>query len=239
MLLHGGFGSWNHWIRNIEALSARYRVIAPDMAGQGDSDDPPHPFDADSLAAILRDGLDRIVGEARVRIVAFSFGGIIGGVLAAGLGGRVISFNGVGAAGLGERGPVTRQMVRVEPTMTEGEREATLRHNLAILMFADERNVDDLALSIQDRNTRRNRIRSRPISLGDRLWREIPNIKGRVNLIWGSEDITAIGYFEPRHAHLRTHHPDAEIVMLDGVGHWVQYEAAEVFNTELLRILGD
>src|SRR3546814_2761948 len=43
VLLHGGFGSWNHWVRNIEPLAARYRVIAADMPGQGDSDDPPQP----------------------------------------------------------------------------------------------------------------------------------------------------------------------------------------------------
>jgi 2-hydroxy-6-oxonona-2,4-dienedioate hydrolase len=237
VLLHGGFGSWNHWVRNVEPLSAHYRVIAPDMAGQGDSDDPPHPFDADSLAAILRDGLDRIVGDGRVRITAFSFGSIIGGVLAGGLGDRVISFTGVGAAGLGERGPMTQQMIRATPEMSPDEREEVMRHNLGLLMFADAGNIDPLALHIQRTNTARNRIRSRPISLSDRLRQEIPNIAGRMNLIWGAEDITAVGYFEPRHAYLRTHHPDAGIVMLEGIGHWVQYEAAQTFNDALLGLL--
>ncbi|MCR9176886.1 MAG: alpha/beta fold hydrolase [Alphaproteobacteria bacterium] len=239
VLLHGGFGSWNHWVRNVEALSARYRVIAPDMAGQGDSDDPPHPFDADSLAAILRDGLDRIVGAEQVRIAAFSFGSIIGGVLAAGLGDRVISFTGVGAAGLGERGPMTQQMIRATPEMTPDEREQIMRHNLGLLMFADPANIDPLALHIQRINTTRNRIRSRPISLSDRLRREIPNVTGRMNRVWGAEDITAVGYFEPRHDHLRSHHPDAGIVILDGVGHWAQYEASETFNGVLLNLLSE
>src|SRR5690606_94454 len=33
VLLHGAFGSWTHWLRNIPALAARFRVIAPDMPG--------------------------------------------------------------------------------------------------------------------------------------------------------------------------------------------------------------
>jgi pimeloyl-ACP methyl ester carboxylesterase len=50
VLLHGGFGAWNHWVRTIAALEPYYRVIAPDLPGCGDSDDPPRPYDAASLA---------------------------------------------------------------------------------------------------------------------------------------------------------------------------------------------
>jgi pimeloyl-ACP methyl ester carboxylesterase len=39
VLLHGGFGAWNHWVRTIAALEPYYRVIAPDLPGCGDSDD--------------------------------------------------------------------------------------------------------------------------------------------------------------------------------------------------------
>src|SRR3546814_1089265 len=79
VLLHGGFSSWNHWVRNIDPLAARYRVIAADMPGQGDSDDPPQPYDADSLAAIVADGIRRLTREGeRVRMVCFSFGAVIG-----------------------------------------------------------------------------------------------------------------------------------------------------------------
>ena len=31
ILLHGGFGAWNHWVRNIPTLEARYRVLAPGL----------------------------------------------------------------------------------------------------------------------------------------------------------------------------------------------------------------
>ena len=240
VLLHGGFGSWNHWARNVEALAAHYRVIAADMPGQGDSHDPPRPYDADSLAAIVTDGVRRLthVGE-RVRLMCFSFGAVIGGQVAANLGEQVVSFTGVGAAGKRERGPVTRTMARVEGHMGAEERDATFRHNLGVLMFADAGNIDPLALRIQAINTARNRIRSRPISLTDRLARTFPDIRGRINLIWGGEDITAIGYFDRRHDALRAIQPEAGVAVLDGVGHWVQYEAAERFNTTALGMLGE
>jgi len=240
VLLHGGFGSWNHWARNIEALAEHYRVIAADMPGQGDSDDPPQPYDADSLAAIVTEGVGRLThaGE-RVRLVCFSFGAVIGGLVAVALGERVTSFTGVGAAGMGERGPVTRTMIRVEGHMGAEQRETIFRHNLGVLMVADPANIDPLAVRIQATNTARNRIRSRPISLTDRLARTFPDIRGRINLIWGSGDITAIGYFDRRHDHLRAVQPEAGIAVLDGVGHWVQYEDAERFNTTLLGMLAE
>ena len=54
VLLHGGSGSWNHWVRNIDALLASGRqVIAPDLPGFGDSARPDDVSDAiptDSLA---------------------------------------------------------------------------------------------------------------------------------------------------------------------------------------------
>ena len=238
VLLHGGFGSWNHWVRNIDALAGHYRVIAADMPGQGDSDDPPHPYDAESLADIVAEGVLRVTHEGeRVRLVCFSFGAVIGSLVAARLGDRVVSFTAVGAAGFGARGRVTQDMTRIVPEMSPAEQDAAYRHNLGLLMVADPAHVDDLAMLIQRRNTERNRIRSRPISVTDKLSVTLPSIRARIDLIWGDRDVTAIGYFEPRHALLRSIQPDARIAMLDGVGHWVQYEDPERFNATLLEFL--
>ncbi|HJZ17892.1 MAG TPA: hypothetical protein VJ251_21020, partial [Stellaceae bacterium] len=32
-LLHGGYGSWTHWIRNVIPLSRTFTVAAPDLPG--------------------------------------------------------------------------------------------------------------------------------------------------------------------------------------------------------------
>lgn len=40
VLLHGGHGSWLHWIRVIHPLAARHRLLIADMPGYGGSADP-------------------------------------------------------------------------------------------------------------------------------------------------------------------------------------------------------
>src|SRR5271169_1941099 len=53
VLLHGGYGSWVHWIRNVLPLAERYTVIAPDMPGLGDSATVPKPHSEQLLGGIL------------------------------------------------------------------------------------------------------------------------------------------------------------------------------------------
>lgn len=36
VLLHGGYGSWTHWLKNVESLAARYTVWAADLPGLGE-----------------------------------------------------------------------------------------------------------------------------------------------------------------------------------------------------------
>src|SRR5690349_9910995 len=80
LLLHGASGSWRHWFRNIPGLARRYRVIAADMPGFGDSATCPDPQTPESLANALAAGLDAVVGVGvPVPILGFSFGGIVGG----------------------------------------------------------------------------------------------------------------------------------------------------------------
>lgn len=66
VLLHGGSGSWTHWIRNIPALLACGRQIwALDLPGFGDSASPPAGGDADAVVAPLALGLREVLGPGR------------------------------------------------------------------------------------------------------------------------------------------------------------------------------
>jgi 2-hydroxy-6-oxonona-2,4-dienedioate hydrolase len=113
VLLHGGYGSWTHWIRNVPVLSRAFTVIAPDLPGLGDSATPPEPWTADGLAAIVVAGLDIVLPKGvRPHMAGFSFGGVIGGVAAAQLGDRLRGFTVVGSNGMGlERSPTPLERV--------------------------------------------------------------------------------------------------------------------------------
>ena len=65
VLLHGGFGAWNHWVRNIPVLARDRLVIVADLPGCGDSALPTEPYDAASVAAIVADGLGAVLPEGK------------------------------------------------------------------------------------------------------------------------------------------------------------------------------
>src|SRR5271157_596071 len=159
LLLHGGAGSWRHWVRNIGAFSRDYMVVAPDLPGLGDSARAPEPVSAESIAAIVAQGLHTIIGPAApLHVVGFSFGGVIAGVVAANEAARVRSLTLIGTGGLG---PPNRsvELVRVRDK-TGGERLAAHRENLLRMMLANPANVDALALEIQEQNSARARLNS-------------------------------------------------------------------------------
>jgi len=105
VLLHGGFGAWNHWVRTIPALETQYRVIAVDLPGCGDSADPPKPYDAASLVEILSGGLDRILpDDTPFDLISFSFGGVLSGLLAHAQARRIRSLTLIGSPVLGLTG---------------------------------------------------------------------------------------------------------------------------------------
>ena len=233
VLLHGGYGSWTHWVRNVLPLSRQFRVIAPDLPGLGESATPPEPWTADGLATIVALGIEQVVpaGE-ELRLAGFSFGGVIGGSVAAQFGDRLRNFVVVGSNGLGlERSPTPLR--RVPPDVGVEEEFATHRYNLNQLMIADPDKIDELALYLQKTNHARARMRSRRFSRSDALALALPKIRGRIDGIWGERDATAHPHLDQRARILRGVQPGARFAVVPSAGHWVQFEAADRFNALL------
>jgi len=237
-LLHGGFGSWTHWIRNVEPLGERYRVLVPDLPGLGDSDMPPEPDRPEKIAEIVASGLLSLMdaGEA-ADIVGFSFGGLIGGLVAEQMGARARSLVLVGSGGLGIRRSASIDLVTWRDLPDEAAQRAAHLENLAILMIADRANIDDLAAHLQVGNATRAQLRSRPLSRVPALPTAIPRMSARLQGIWGERDITAQGVLDEVRRLLQSLQPGAGFTVIPRAGHWVQYEAAEEFNASLIRLL--
>ncbi len=226
LLLHGGSGSWRHWVKQIPWLAAQRRVIAPDLPGLGESDDPPEPQDPATIAGVLVAGLKTLVPDtATMDLVGFSFGAITAGHVARLLAPRLRSVTICGAGALGTpRSPT--QLVKVRDK-TGAEKVAAHRHNLASLMFADPHKIDALALEIQEINSQAARLRSRQFAPSGNLKDALAAAAGvPVNAIWGERDAVAWPNLHLRIEALKEARPDARVAVVPGAGHWVAYEAA-------------
>ena len=150
LLLHGSFGAWTHWLRNIEALSTHFRVLACDLPGMGESALPPMPFDAGSLADILTAGLEELAPDP-FHMVGFSFGGIVGGHVAVRTLPRVLSYTAIGSNALGLPMAARAPLRKPDRGMGEAEILELHRHNLGLQMFGDAARIDAVALAGPER----------------------------------------------------------------------------------------
>ncbi len=236
VLLHGGSGSWRHWARTIPALAERRRVIAADIPGLGDSALPPAPYSPESVAAIVAAGLEQVLAPGETYDLAgFSFGALISGQVALLHGTRLRTLNLVGMASLGvPRAQIALEKVRL---MAGEARAAAHRTNLERLMFADPSRIDDVAVAIQDRNTRDARLRSPAFAHTTHSRDAVRVVPTRVGAIWGEADATAVPSLRVRLDILREARPDTAVHVIPGAGHWVMYEAADAFNAALEGLL--
>jgi len=238
VLLHGASGSWTHWIRNILPLAERFRVLAPDMPGFGDSDLPPEPHTAGALADLVSSGLDAVLPrDTDLDMAGFSFGGIIGGLVAARLAGRIRTLVLIGPGGLALPAAPARPLLGIGPGMAPDEIRRAHRENLRILMIADPEKVDDLAVFVQIENVRRARFKSGSIPASDALLQALPGIRSRITGIWGGRDAFVGSAVEDRRRILASVQPDLDFRVIHGAGHWVPYEASDEVNAALLEMI--
>jgi pimeloyl-ACP methyl ester carboxylesterase len=234
VLLHGGFGSWLHWIRTIDALASRFRVLAADLPGLGESDAvAAEAPSAAEVAAPLIDGLERLLAPGEpLRLGAFSLGAAIGAQVASAgrreLGRLVL----LGPSGLGALWHNrSGQLDRRRPDMSEDARRAVIRRNLEQSMIANARAVDDLAIDLQlDLVQQRRGLRGLPISQSRGVLDALPALAARTTLVWGEADPYPCPDARGVAAVLGERLPELDVRIVEGAGHWVAYEAPETIN---------
>ncbi len=232
VLLHGGTGSWLHWVRNISDLSTSFMVIVPDLPGSGESGDLTPPVTAGHIAESLWAGLREIVGAKQFSVAGFSLGGLVAGHLGQIAGEQVERLVLVGSGGMRlPRRPMEPLKSWRWLSSDEAKRDIH-RQNLGILMIHDPRKVDELAVHIQFYNAPLSRVRGKHVVQASAMADCLPHVKARVAGIWGEHDVTSP--VELVAERLREFQPQATFDMIPGAGHWAQYEAADLFN-RLLR----
>ncbi|MSQ70048.1 MAG: alpha/beta fold hydrolase [Betaproteobacteria bacterium] len=241
LLLHGGGGSWTHWIRNIGPLAACRTVWVPDLPGHGESSLPPGDDNIESSIAMLQLGIGQLIAEP-YDLVGFSFGALLAGFIAAARSTAIERLILVGAPGFGLYSLDIVPLVPWRKLSDSIQRDAAHRQNLQRLMFYDPASVDDISVALYAANAERDRLKNRSrmiYSDANALRKKLPQISCPLYGIWGKEDVLY------RSCHDRLHHvleeaPNfRELHFIAGAGHWVSYEGATPFNQTLLRIITD
>ena len=75
VLLHGWPQTWYMWRKVIPTLAERYRVIAPDMRGLGQSSRPAEGYDKKTIAADIVELVHDHLGLGPVYLVGHEWGG--------------------------------------------------------------------------------------------------------------------------------------------------------------------
>ena len=238
LLLHGGSGSWTHWVRNIDALvQAGRAVLVPDLPGFGDSAVPPDGHDADVLPGWLERGLQQLVGAAPVDLVGFSFGALVAGLWAQAQPSRAARLVLVGSPGLSAELLPPLDLRRWDGLPPGDQRAAVHRHNLLQLMLAREGSATPLAVALHAANVERDRLRKRRLMLTDALVPVLSALTCPVRGIWGADD-ALYRHRLPLNEQVLSLAPGFEgLQLLPQAGHWVQFEAAADFNAALARAL--
>jgi len=236
VMLHGGYGSWMHWLNNVSELCKNFRIVVPDMPGFGESELLPYLPSLDQYAQILVDALDELLPEEQYSLVGFSFGSAIGSHMMKFAGDKVKRLTLVGYNRTGNMPFKRPKMKSWRDVSSKEELFAAQRFNLSVMMLHKEEKIDDLAITVQTLNTRGGKVRSLDIVATHDLPSRLLEVNKPIDIIWGEFDVTLINGIDNAQERMQELIPDVECHVIDNTGHWVQFEEPEQFNKIIYKI---
>jgi pimeloyl-ACP methyl ester carboxylesterase len=238
ILLHGGGGHAETWVRNLIPLSEKFRVLAIDYLGHGYTDKPKITYNLDAFSKHLLDFMDA-AGIKKAHLVSESQGGQISVLTAYEHPERVDKLGLiVGGIPSNEHGYMSGQnrLQELNREATGMPTKETIRKRMEWL-FHDPKTLPDELVEI------RLKIYSQPdfqhvLQTRDRtiynLIDKIPKLQAPLLFFWTTHNPTC-----PWPVADKVHQsvPGSRFVLVDKSGHWPQYERADVFNRTLLEFL--
>ena len=236
VMLHGGYGSWMHWLNNVSELCKNFRIVVPDMPGFGESELLPYLPSLDQYAQILVDALDELLPEEQYSLIGFSFGSAIGSHMMKFAGDKVKRLTLVGYNRTGNMPFKRPKMKSWRDVSSKEELFAAQRFNLSVMMLHKEEKIDDLAITVQTLNTRGGKVRSLDIVATHDLPSRLLEVNKPIDIIWGEFDVTLINGIDNAQERMQELIPDVECHVINNTGHWVQFEEPEQFNKIIYKI---
>ncbi len=232
LLVHGGSGSWTHWIRNIPDLRKTFSVVAVDLPGLGDSMALAPGYTALDAVDALERSLDEAPLPERFHLVAFSWGCAVSSQLAMRLPHRIQSLLLIGPASIGDvpRRGLVNPLIKRRSSMSRNEIYEINRENLARLMIHDRSRIDEMAVYVQTRNTLRARFNSPQFARSTLVLDGLRELSIPVKVLYGQHDAAALPDIAAKGELLRSVKPDLHFEIIPDAGHWLQYEKNQTFN---------
>ncbi|MFE7420372.1 alpha/beta fold hydrolase [Rhodococcus sp. NPDC057529] len=236
VLLHGSGGHAEAYVRNMEAHAKHFSTWAIDMLGHGYTDKPGHPIEIKHYVQHLMSVLDAI-GAPRAHLSGESLGGWVVARAAIDHPERVERLV-LNTAGGSQADPVVMNRIRTlsmdAATDPSWDKVAA---RIVWLMADKSKTYDDIVASRLKVYQQANY----PAAMSDSLALQDPVIRernllsagdyGRITaptmVLWTSDDPTADVTEGRRIASMI---PGAQFVVMDGCGHWPQYEDASAFD---------
>lgn len=257
VLLHGFPEFWYSWRFQIPALARHFKVVVPDLRGYNDSDKPHSGYDIDTLSADIR-GLIENLGYARAHIVGHDWGGAIAWHLAQKFPQYVNRLAILNAA------PMQRLVHEMASNLDQLRRswyvlafqlpgipEWLIQHNLKefVKNLLQGQAVRKGAFSKEDTQVYQSAL-EKPGALSAainyyrqllqpwhwlREWGHPPNLTVPTLVLWGEEDAFLSSHLLEGMDQLIQ--APFQLKRIPHCGHWVQQEAPQTVNRELLEFL--
>ncbi|MEO1328768.1 MAG: alpha/beta hydrolase [Pseudomonadota bacterium] len=243
-LLHGGSGSWNHWIANLAPLSRDFRVAALDLPSFGLSDpiDPktPNPAYVDATCAAIAE----IAEGAPFDLAGFSFGGFLAACVAKQMAPQTARLSLIGPNGfpppereLNLYGVRTLEQRLGRPPAPDELREMH-RNNLSEMMLSSPVGLADPLVDLHIWNVERTRFNSRRLSWSGEMATLYPTLELPTLVLFGERDRSQTPTIKWRMEELKAMRPETELLELAGAGHWAMFEKPDAANAALQRFHG-
>ncbi len=230
VLVHGYFGGAGHWRGECAAFADRYEVIAPALAGFGESAAVKAPDSIAGNAALVWDALDA-EGIDRIALLGHSMGGMVVQEMTAQQPERVerLVLYGTGSVGLLPGRFETLEQSR-QRILTQGM-EATLRQ-IAATWFVDGEKAPGFATCLEVGRAATEQAALAALSAWE-TWNGTPNL-GRIAIptliLWGDRDRS---YPRPQIDALLAGISGSRLALLEGCAHAAHLEAPDAFHAAL------
>ena len=247
VLLHGFTGSAASWRAHSAVFGRKFKTLAIDLLGHGQSDSPADParYRMERCVADLTTLFDRL-GLGRLNLLGYSLGGRVALHLAASssdrIGALVLESASPGLAGQAERQARVASDEALANSIEQQGLEAFVEHWSSLPIFASQAALPEGARA----GLRAQRLSNQPGGLANSLrglgagvpsplWDRLKDVPTPTLLVAGELDPKYVGLARAMAAAL----PAARLGLIPGAGHAAHLEQPEVFDRLVLEFLAE